>query len=394
MSHTSSKGRRIAAAAVASLAAAALAACGSGNSSSAGGTAPAGSGSTASNAAIAASAANVKKLEQPITTWPGITPVKNPVDVSGKNIMIVPLIAAVPILNGMATGAQEALQHMGAHVTICDGKASPTSVDSCLKQAQAQKFFAVVTNFVAFPMDPNGFTSLADSGTKVLIAGDSQVPGTNYPANVKFFDSSASLKTIASDEADAALARQGTNANVIWLSQTDNTNTIAQGDAGEAHFKQVCPSCGFDRIPYATPDEDKLPSMISAALVSHPNTNEIVLSVDSIAPQVMQGVQSAGFAGKVKLIGNGSDLEGLQKIQSGQETDDIGGSAVYLGYALANALEQELAGDTITPAAAAPRDFAASNVGGLKLTPQEYNTTDWFGNDSFKAEFYKNWGGK
>ena len=56
----------------------------------------------------------------------------------------------------------------------------------------------------------------------------------------------------------------------------------------------------------------------------------------------------AGFSGKVKLIGNGSDLAGLQRIVAGQQSDDFGASASYDGFALANALEQELAGDTIT----------------------------------------------
>jgi ribose transport system substrate-binding protein len=386
--HTFLQRRRLAAVAVASTAAMALAACGSS------GTKSQNSASTSDQAGIAAAKANVTKLEQAITDWPGITPVKNPVDLHGKNVMIVPLISAVPILNGMATGAKEALEHMGAHVSICDGKASPTSVDSCLKQAQAQKYAAVITNFVSFPMDPNGFTALADSGTKILVAGDSQVAGKTYPANVQFFDSSESLKQVASDEADAAVADQGENANVIWLSQTDSANTIAQGDAGEAHFKQLCPSCGFDRIKYATPDEDKLPSLVSAALVSHPKTNEIVLSVDSVAAQVLQGVQSAGFSGKVKLIGNGSDLAGLQRIVAGQQSDDFGASASYDGFALANALEQELAGDTITPAVSVTRDFTKNNVGDLKITPAEYDTPDWFGNDSFKKEYYQAWGGQ
>ncbi|WP_017934570.1 sugar ABC transporter substrate-binding protein [Nocardioides sp. Iso805N] len=385
--HTFIHPRRLGTGAVVVVAAFALAACGSGGSST-------GSAKSASTVDTAAAAANIKKLEQPIEDWPGITPIKNPVDLNGKNVMVVPLIAAVPILNGMATGAKEALEHMGAKVTICDGKASPTGVDSCLKQAQAQKYAAVITNFVAFPMDPNGFTALADSGTKILIAGDSQIAGTTYPKNIQFFDSSASLKQIGTDEADAAVADKGADANVIWLSQTDNTNTIAQGDAGEAHFKELCPSCGFDRIKYATADEDKLPSQVSAALVSHPKTNEIVLSVDSIAAQVLQGIQSAGFSGKVKLIANGSDVAGLQRVASGQESDDFGASASYDGFALANALEQALAGEAVTPAVSVTRDFTKNNIGSLKISADEYDTPNWFGSDSFKKEYWQAWGGK
>lgn len=378
--------RRLGVAAVASVAALALAACGSSSSASTS------SDGAASSVDTSTAKATISKLEQPITTWPGITKLNNPVDLKGKQVMIVPLIEQAPILLGMATGAKEALEHMGAKVTICDGKAAPTTVDSCLKQAQAQKFAAVITNFVSFPMDPNGFTTLADSGTKVLIAGDSKVAGKTYPKNVEFYDSSSYLKQVSEYEADAAVARQGSNANVIWLSQTDSANTIAQGDAGEARFKKDCPTCGFDRIKYATQDMDKIPSLISAALVSHPKTNEIVVAVDTISPQVLQGVQSAGFAGKVKLIGNGSDVGGLQMVKSGQQTDDLGASASYDGFAMANALEQFLAGETVTPQATITRDFTSNNIGDLKISPAEYDTPDWFGSDSFKNDFYQAWG--
>lgn len=394
--HFSTTKRSLGLAAAAALTAAALASCGS---SSNGATSPAAAGNSSApaggdNAALTQAKAAIAKLEQPVTKWPGIVPVKNPATVAGKHIMIVPLAAQVPILNGMAEGARAALEHLGATVTICDGQASPTTVGSCLNQAQSQKYYAVITNFVTFPMDANGFTSLANSGTKILIAGDSQVPGTSYPANVKFYDSAGSLKAVAEDEAKAAIARQGTNANVIWLAQTDSANTVNTGDEGEAAFKQLCPSCGFERINYATQDLDKLPSRISSALVSHPKTNEIVLSVDSIAPQVMQGVQSASFTGKVKLIGNGSDLDGLQRVKSGQETDDFGASALYDGYALAGGLIQELSGDPVTPAVNATRDLTSDNVGTLNLSADQYNTANWFGNDSFVNDFYQAWGAK
>lgn len=385
--HTYLYGRRAAAVVVASFVALTLAACGGGGSD-------AGASVDASKVDTAAAKAKIAKLEKPIKEWPGITPLKQPVDVTGDHIMIVPLSTQVPILNGMAMGAKEALEHQGAQVTICDAKLSPTTADDCLKQAQSRKYDAVITNFVAFGMDPNGFTTLADSGTKILIAGDSQESGKKYPENVKFFDSSASLKQVSMDEADAAVARKGADANIIWLSQTDSANTIAQGDAGEARFKQICPGCGFQRIRYATQDQDKIPSLVSAALVSHPNTNQIVLSVDTIAPAVLQGMQSAGFTGKVTLIGNGSDLAGLQRIVSGQQTDDFGACASYDGFALANGLMQELAGEPVSPAVSVTRDFTKNNVGDLKLTPAEYDTADWFGNDSYKKEFYEAWGGQ
>lgn len=389
--------RRASVSAAAALAAVSLGACGSsssshaaGNSSSPGSSSPA--AVTSSSPDIQAAIQAVEAAQQPITSWPGITPIPNPVNLSGKSIMIVPLTSAVPILNGMAIGAQQALQHLGAHVTICDGKASPTTVGSCLQQAQSEHDFAVITNFVAYPMDPNGYTALAASGTKILVAGDSPVPGTTYPANVKFFDSSQSLMKLSALEADAAVADKGKAANVLSLGLTDTKNQQNQSAEVKSQFTKLCPTCGFVQTNFTTPDADKLPSAVSADMVSHPNINVVILPVDSFVPEVIQGLSSAGYLNKVEIIATGSDLSGLQRVKAGQQAHDFGAPAIYDGFALVNALEQELAGQQPTPAANVTRDFTKSNINSITISTAQYFTSNWFGNDSFEAAFYQAWG--
>ena len=382
--------RRLVTAGVAVVATATLAACGS--STNAATTGGGGAGTSYSQPVNTQISSNLAKLAQPITSWPGIKPIANPVSVKGKKITLIPLIGAVAILNGMVQAEAKALTHLGAIPTICDGKANPSSISTCLQQAQSAHDFAVVTNFVAYEMVPNVFDSLASSGTKVLIGGDTAIPGKTYNANIKFFDISSSLTPLFTDEAEAAVADKGANAGVLWLRDTDTVNQKQAADSGIAHLKSICPKCQVVSQDFTTANVSNLASQVSADLVSHPNISVLISPVDSFVAPALQGVQSSGFANKVEVISTGSDLDGLQRVASGHEAHDFGAPAVYDGYAELNGLMQQLAGQPVDPALNVTRDFTKANVGSLKLTQAEYDTADWFGNDSFVEQYYKAWG--
>ena len=388
---------RLLAAGVAAVGLAALAACGSATNAAT--THGGGSGSSASHRAATGApatnsqiAAHLAQLAQPITSWPGITPIAHPVSVKGKKITLIPLVGSVAILNGMIQAEAKALEHLGAIPTICDGKASPPGISTCLQQAQSSHAFAVVTNFVAYEMVPNVFDALASSGTKVLIGGDNAIPGKTYNPNIKFFDISSSLTPLFKDEAEAVVADKGSNASVLWLRQTDTANQKQAADDATSYLKSICPKCQVVSQNFTTSNVGTLASQVSADLVSHPDISVLVAPVDSFVAPALQGVQSAGFADKIDVISTGSDLDGLQRVASGHEAHDFGASALYDGYAELNGLMQQLAGETVDPALNVTRDFTKANVGSLTLTQAAYDTADWFGNDSFVQEYYRAWG--
>lgn len=351
-----------------------------------------GVGSSSAPAVDPQISAHLAKLAQPITSWPGIKPIAHPVSVKGKKITLIPLVGSVAILNGMIQAEAKALTHLGAIPTICDGKANPSVISTCLQQAQSAHAFAVVTNFVAYEMVPNVFDSLASSGTKVLIGGDNAIPGKAYNANIKFFDISSSLTPLFRDEAEAVVADKGSKASVLWLRDTDTANQNQAADQGIAYLKSICPKCKVISQDFTTANVSNLASQVSADLVSHPDINVLVSPVDSFVTPAWQGVQSAGFGSKVEVISTGSDIDGLQRVASGHQAHDFGAPALYDGYAELNALMQELAGEPVDAALNVTRDFTRANVGSLALTQEGYNSAAWFGNDSFVEEYYKAWG--
>lgn len=394
MSPNRSHLRHVAVAAGGLLAAATLAACGSSGSSSSSGAAP-----DSSDPGVVQATANIKKAQAAITSWPGITPIDGAVDLTGKKITIVPLSATVSVLNGMAQSAAAALRHMGAQVSVCDGKAAPTQVASCLQTAQSQHDYAVVTEFVSYGMVPNALASLSNAGTHVLVVGDSPEKGTTYPKNVAFQEQSQSLITMSKLEADAAIADYGTKANILVEELTDTANQLAQGQAVVDELKAKCPSCTATVTKFTTANATQLPSQISSQLVSHPTINAVVLPVDAWMPQSIQGVTSAGKSvgtgtGHIELISTGSDVDGLQRVATGQEAHDFGAPVQFDGYTIANAVELQAAGKPVPNQSTVTRDFVKSNVSGLQMNATGYNGSSWFGNSSFIPQFYKAWGGK
>ena len=390
------RGRVAASAIIASLGLAALAACGGNSSSPTATGSQGGSGDQAgaSAAGIATAKAAVAKIQAPLTTWPSSPAVTNPVSLKGKTIMLLPLGESIPVINGQTAAAQAALQHMGATVTICDGKFDPSAVSSCLQQAASQHVYALMSLFVDYQMAPNAFNSTVAAGVKVLVGGEPADGDAKPGPNFAFYNTNDTVALGQQYLADDALADLGTTANLLYLHLSDSAMTTSSGQAGIDEFTKLCPTCGIATINFTTANLDKVPSAVSAALVSHPKTNVVIVPVDTFVPAAIQGIQSAGFAGKVEVLGASSDLAGLQRVKAGQQAHDLGASVVFEGYRAANALMQLLSGDKVVDESTiATRDFNKTTVGGLSLTTAAYDSPEWFGNNSFEAAFYKSWGG-
>jgi ribose transport system substrate-binding protein len=331
----------------------------------------------------------------PVTDYPEEPALSSPVDMAGKTVHIVALGDQIPVIHGVAVGLQDALSEVGATSKICDGKFNPTAVADCLKTAGDQGADAVVSLFVDYAMAGTAFDALADKGVKVLVGGVEPSGGREADDTLAFFDNTGRVDALYEAMSVSAVANGGEDAQILWLKLMDSTTTRSASDKGVAKAEELCPTCGVATAEFTTPNLDKLPSAVSAALVSHPDTNLLVVPVDSFVPPALQGVQSAGFGDKVKVISSSSDLAGLQRIKDGQQVSDLGTPVIYEGWKYANGLMQLMAGDEVLPVEPenmVTRDFNADNVGDLDLSADAYFTPDWFGDDAFKQVFLTAWG--
>ena len=212
-------------------------------------------------------------------------------------------------------------------------------------------------------------------------------------ANLAFYDNTPRVIALHEAMSQAAIAEGGAETNVLWARLMDSTTTTEAGKKGVAKFKELCPSCGIAETEFTTANLDKLATSISAALVSHPDTNAIIVPVDSFVPPVLQGIQSAKFAGKVKVHSSSSDLAGLQRIKDGQQVTDLGTPVLFEGWKFANAMVQLLAGQEVEKGDEfVTRAFTKDNVGELTLDDKTYLSDDWFGGSAYKKSFLTAWG--
>jgi len=330
---------------------------------------------------------------EPISEYPEEPALSKTPDMQGKKVTIIPLGDNIPVIHGVAVGLQDALQTVGASGSICDGKFNPTAVADCLKQAGDQGADAVVTLFIDYAMAGTAFDALADKGVPVLVGAVAEDPKRKSDGTLAFYDNTARVGKLYDAMSMAALADGGEETNALWLRLMDSTTTRGASDRGVATFKELCPTCGLATADFTTANLDKLPSAVSAALVAHKDTNVMIVPVDSFVGPALQGLQSAGLADQVKIVSSSSDVAGLQRVKDGQQIHDLGTPVIFEGWKVANALMQLLAGDEVQKAdVLVTRDFNADNVDELELTDEAYFTPDWFGDDSFKANFLTAWG--
>lgn len=376
--------------ATAAVAALVLAACGAGESNNNSSSSPTGSASATSPSAAAAAIIDPLKAE---ITWPEATKLSKAVDVKGKTIWWVPIGDAVPVIHGFYEGFNQAVTAAGGTVKLCDGKFNPADIGNCLKQAADQSADAVVTAFVDYAMLPAAYDALTAKGIPVLVAGEAPSGGKTASKDLAFFDPSAHVKKMYETTSAAGIVAAGDKApNGLWLKLMDSSLTTSASEAGVAAYKALCPSCALATVEFTTPNVDKLPSAVSAALVQNPDVNVIMVPVDSFVPPVLQAVKTAGKT-DIKVVATGGDLPNMQNVKAGTQAGDLGTPVIYTGWQYANALFQLLVGDeVVADSTLTNRYFDSSNISGLTLTPEAYLSNQWYGSDSYQAAFKTAWG--
>jgi ABC-type sugar transport system substrate-binding protein len=368
----------------------ALAACGAGENSSSG----SGDSSSGGGDEVATSEANVAEYTDAVSSYPEIPEISGGVGgLEGKNVWYVPIGAAVPILSAFGTGIEEALQEAGITVNTCDGKFVPTAIAACLDQAVTQGADAVITGYVDYALIPAAFDNVVANEIPVLIGGAAPSGGKTSNPELAFYDTTEDVQLTQQLVMDAVIADSDGKANILYATVTDSPQLKEGAAYGEQYLTDHCSGCTITTVEYNTASLNRLPSQISSGLLANPDITYVVGQADAAAEPSIAGIQSAGFADKVKLAATNGDLGGLQRIQSGNlQFVDVGSSPIYAGWGFADGILRMLTGETPEVHSGVHRVFTEDNVGDLALTPEAYPTIDWYGDSSYQDTFLSAWG--
>lgn len=386
------RGRRIGAAALSAGLALSLAGCGSsGGDARTGGGA---SGGGASDAVVAEARAWVQEASQP-PNWPvPEIPIPEPADLAGKTVSLIPFSDQIPIMHGTAMAMQQALAELGAEGVICDGGANPSQMATCLKSAGDQQVAAAVTLFMEYDPLANAIEATIAQGVPVLVAG--VAPSSARPAGdgLAYADNTQAINSGYRNVAKQAIAAQGADTNILWARLMDSSLTTGFSDAGIASFKELCPECGIATVDFTTSGLDKLPTAISAALAGNPDTTVVFIPPDAYVPAGLPGIQAAGFADRVQIVGNAADPGGLERVAAGAQASTSASSVLYDGWEMTHALMLFLSGEEVPPfTVEASRLFTPEVLEELgPISPEGYFGPTWFGGDDYRADFLSVWG--
>jgi ribose transport system substrate-binding protein len=364
-----------------------------GGSPSSGGSAQA--ANSGSGSAVSSASAEVAQFTKLVNSYPAQPPVSGVSGLKGKSVWYIPIGNSVPILAAFGVGMQAALAKAGITTHVCDGKFLPTNAAACISQAETDGANGVVTGYIDYASMPTSFNSLVSHHIPVLVAGEAPDGGKTSSPQLAFYNTQSTLNLMQKLDMDAVIADSKGKANVLFLGVTDSPTTLNAATYGKQYLTAHCSGCQINEINYNTASITKVPSQVSAALISHPDTTYVVDELDAAGQFTVQGIQSAGYTNKVKMAATNGALDSLQRISSGTvQFVDVGTSPVYAGWQYADGIMRMLLGHTPTFTLGVVRVFNKSTVQGLALTPAAYTTNAWYGSDAYQQTFLTAWGVK
>ncbi|MGP6170002.1 sugar ABC transporter substrate-binding protein [Microbacterium sp. A204] len=383
------KSPRIAGVAVAAISMLILAGCASGGEEPTGNaTEPAAELSAEAQAAkdiVDAASVAVDEFDAPGPAFDGSA-------LSGKTVYYIPATLQVPTLNYIGESLADALSNLDAKVEICDGKANPADISSCIAQAIDAKAGAVVSSGITPEFAPTAVADLQAAGIPWVQATTTPT-GDGDPSQVAYV--AEDQVKLQSWSTNWIIADSNAKANVLVIKLTDTPATSAWADHGILGvYEQACADCTTEVIEINSGQLERLPSLISSALVANPDITYIQAQFDQFLPAVTQGIQSAA-RDDIKVASVDANLSALQDLASdGDVKSSVGYNKTALAWYIADAAARMAAGESAVENLDFPyrRAFNETNVADLALTPDAEASGEWFGKADYQAGFLELWG--
>jgi ribose transport system substrate-binding protein len=367
-------------------------ACGSSNSG--GATPSTNSSAPTGDSSLASVQADLAGYTQAVSKYAAIQPIAGGVSsLKGKTVWYVPIGSAIPTLAAIGTAMRTAFSKAGITLHVCDGKLLPTDISTCLSEAATQGADGVVTAFIDYTLVPNAFNNLVAHHIPVLVAGEQPDGGKTSGDTLGFYSTRTTDNLTQKLTMESIISDSKGEAKILYFGVTDSPETEEEAAYAKSFVQQNCSGCTFTESDYNTAAISKLPSQVSAALISHPDTTYVACETDLCAPNAVEGIKTAGYTNKVKLTSANGNLDSLQRIKAGDvQFSDAGVSSTYFGWQFADGILRMLSGAPPVSTTTVVRLFDSSNVGGLTLTPAAYQTNDWYGSTAYEQTFLSAWG--
>ena len=335
----------------------------------------------------------VQAASEPVAAFeaPG-DPITGVDALEGSTVYYVPANGQVPLFQAIRGSLEQALGAAGVKVEVCDGKANPGNMASCIQQGVDARAAAIVTGSIDEVLVANAYKSAQRAGVPVVNL--MTIPGSDAdPTAVAYLTPDfVKLQSLA---ADWVIADSDAKAEVLVVQVTDTPVTNMWAEQGIlAEYETACPSCEVTVVKANTGQFDKLGSLVTSELTKNPDIAYVQTEFDSAVQPTVQGLQGAN-ATDVTISSHDGTLGVLQMLESGQSVgSNVGLNADALAWYAADQALRLMVGQPANQMVDFPyvRMFNADNVGDLDLTPDAERTGAWYGSTDYQDGFTELWG--
>lgn len=377
----------------------ALSACSTGSSGGGGSSSSgAGASSVSSNLSAAATSALEAKIAKyralPTFTAPG--PKIDVTGLKGKKIFIVP--ETNNVFNNVNVAQMKAIAtQAGMTATVYDNQGTSSQWVQGIQTAISQKVDLIILANAPDPRALQPQLAAAKSAHIPVVVthfyDDSTTPPPSCEgcaAGVTALET-APFNTAAELLADWVILNAKGNVDALIPIVGGVIPTPGMKSAIQSEFSKYCPKCKykFIDIPLADFASSKLATDIQASVSGDPGVNWIIDQLDSMEPSTLTAINTAGRAGKIKVVGYNGSTFAIKDVQDNKPmVMDVGESAPWIGYSTMDQSFRILLGKPMVKESAPVRIFDSTNASEAGNPP---SLTTGYG-DAYKSGFSTLWG--
>lgn len=364
------------------------------------------SSGTSSGESASATDSVAQAAQQPLDGWikgsQATPPAGGPKAQPGKNVWV---ISCGQQAGECATWSNEAMkvgQLLGWKMTLFDTKLNPAAGNTGILNAVTAHADGVIVIGNSCPQNRQGLEAAKAAGVAVVGiseqdcndaafggGGPSLLTGLKYTHEYPTLDDYN--KSRGALQADYLLAHLGKKANVIEFKSTDILTMQQRGDAFEAEYKKLCPSCALKVVNFSLNDtlNGQLKTNAQQALATDQDANGVVSPTDAFMPILGPVMDGSGRRQQLLVIGNGGLAANIDAARAGRWQDaGAGGPNRWESWAAIDSLNRTFAG--------AGQVYTGIGTKLWSVRPSEVNLPpkgqDYSPGVDYQGNYKKNWG--
>jgi ribose transport system substrate-binding protein len=289
----------------------------------------------------------------------------------------------------------EAGRRLGWKVVVVDGKFEPNTQLTALNQAIAARADAIVLYGIDCPTVTSGLTKAKRSGIPVIAEESVDCNAGGYrgqklfAAEVTYREGPFLRWIIKYGEAQGtwlAAKAPGGHGRIIEFVETDILSVKLCAEGFKRAYKTLCPTCKIvSRVPFVGAGFGTLQQKATAALLAHPEANQLYANYDS---PVTAGIAAAVQAShrKIQVMGGAGYAPNVTLVRNERgQSAGVGFAAGWEGFAAADVVIRVLNREPVLSSGIGIQVWDAQH--NLPPAGKEYTPPI-----AYRSAYYKAWG--